>query len=289
MSKKIIGITFLLTSSLFYGLYGIFYRSIGAFGPFSQGWVRNLLIIIFVSILFLIDKAKWKKIEKRDLKWFLIWILPASIQPILTFIAFNHLPIATTYFLNYSTMILGGIISGRIFFSEKSTPSKIFAILLVLVGLFIIYGSEINFIANIYVICALLSGLILGFWNTLSKKVSNNYSEFQMIILDCFSTVVIGLIGSIVMKESLPTIFDPNTWIWVVVFALVNICATFSIIRGFKNVEAQVGSIILPMEIVFASIFGFIFFKEVLKFNIYLGGFFILFAAIVSNLKLAKS
>ena len=150
---------------------------------------------VIILLIFVSGKQKWKKIDKRDIKWFLIWILPDGFQPILTFIAFTHLPIGITYFLIYSTMIMGGIISGKIFFSEKFNLNKIFSIVLIFLGLILIYKSDLTLISNWYVFIALLSGLIVGFWNTLTKKVSSSYSEFQMMFLNSSSTLVVSLIG----------------------------------------------------------------------------------------------
>ena len=132
---------------------------------------------------------------------------------------------------------------------------------------------------------ALLSGLIVGFWNTLTKKVSGKYAELQMMLLDGSSTFTIGLIGSLIIKETLPPLSNISPWIWIIAFAVANLSASFLLIRGFKYIEAQTGSLILPMEIIFASLFGFIFFREVLSINVYLGGIFIFLAATLPALK----
>ena len=209
------------------------------------------------------------------------WILPASFQPVLTFVAFTHLPVGITYFLLYSTMILGGILSGKIFFHENFNFGKLISLVLVLIGLYLIYRSDITLITSVYVFVALLSGLIVGFWNTLTKKVSGNYPELQMILLDGSSTLSVSLLGLIVVHEVLPPISNVSTWLWIIGFAFSGILSSLFLIKGFKEVEAQVGSLILPMELIFASIFGFVFLGEILKVNVYLGGLLILFAAIV--------
>ena len=288
MYKRLTGSSFLLISAAIYGLFGIFSRYTNNFPAFSQGWVRYSIILIVISLSFLFKKATWKKVQKKDIKWFLIWILPASFQPIVTFIAFNHLPLGIAYFLIYSTMILGGVISGKIFFFEKLNPKKILSLVLVFIGLFLIYRSDITLIKNIYVLLALVSGLLVGFWNTLTKKVSGNYSEFQMMTLDGSSTVIVGLIGSFFLKETLPSITDISSWVWIFVFALANIGAGFLLIKGFKYIEAQVGSLIVPTEIIFAAIFGYLFFGEILKINIYLGGFFILIGALLPAIEFSN-
>lgn len=289
MSKKLTGSLLLLGSAAIYGLFGIFSRQIAVFGSFSQGWIRYSIVLSVILVMLVTGKSKWKKVEKKDVKWFLTWILPASFQPILTFIAFTHLSVGITYFLIYSTMITGGIISGRIFFSEKFNLEKLASVVLILIGLVFIYKSDLTLITNGYVLLALVSGVIVGFWNTLTKKVSGSYPESQMIFLDGLSTLTICLLGFLFIKEPLPSFSNPNPWLWIVGFALSGILSSFLLIRGFKYVEAQVGSLILPMELVFASIFGFLFFGEVLKLNVYLGGLLIFMAAILPVFKLSTA
>lgn len=286
MNKKLTGSTFLMLSAVIYGLYGIFSRYISEFGSFSQSWVRSFIVLGVIFLMFVLKKFKWQKIQPKDVKWFLLWILPASFQPAMTFLAFNHLPLGTTYFLIYSTTILGGIISGKVFFSEKLNRVKILSLIFVFIGLFLIYKSDIDLIKSIYVLFALVSGLLVGFWNTLTKKVSGKYSEFQMMSLDQVATLVVCLIGSVIIDEKLPPLSNYSIWIWILIFALSGIVTIFLLIRGFKYVEAQVGSLILPMEIIFASIFGYLVFGEILKMNTYIGGLFILTATVLPNIKL---
>jgi len=284
MIFKNLGYLYLLLSSVIYGLYGLFSRNTGAFPPFTQSFIKFSLIFLIIAVAFLFKKIKWVSVEKQDIKWFLLWILPCSFQPILTFIAFNHMPMGTAYFLIYSTMIMGGILSGKIVFNEKLDIKKIISLFLVFVGLFVIYRSDISLINNIYTFFALLSGLTIGLWNTLSKKVSHKYPEFQMILLDSISAIIIGIIGSIVLSESMPSLTNPSPWFWIFLFAVANILASLLLIKGFKSVEAQKGSLILPSEIVFASIFGFLIFKESLPFYVYVGGALILLASIIPYL-----
>jgi len=288
MNKKLLGSLYLLFAACLYGLVGVFSRFISSFGSFSQSWVKSSITLFIISIVFLFHKTIWKKIQKKDIKWFLIWILPASVQPVLTFLAFNHLPIGVTYFLTYSTMILGGILSGRIFFAEKINLNKFISLILLFVGLSLLYASDIIFIENIYVLFALLAGLVVGFWNTLTKKVSAHYSEFQMMFLDNGTSLIICFIGFLILGEMLPPVVGSSSWFWIFIFGISLTLAGYFLIRGFKNVEAQVGSLILPMEIVFGAFFGYIFLGEILKSNMYMGGLFILVAALLPAINFRK-
>lgn len=285
MNKKLLGSFYLFLSAGLYGLVGVFSRFISKFGSFSQSWVKSLILLFIIGTVIFFKKKRWRKIQRQDLKWFAVWILPASCQPVLTFLAFNHLPIGLVYFLTYVTMILGGILSGSLFFGEKMTRVKLMSLGILILGLFLLYHSGFNLTGNIWVLVALLSGLIVGFWNTLTKKVSAKYSAFQMMFLDNSVSLALCLTGSLFLKERLPDlVMDSRSWLWIVIFGFSLTLAGFFLINGFKNTEAQVGSLILPLEIVFGTFFGFLFFGEVLTTIAYFGGFLILTAALLPSL-----
>lgn len=288
MNPKTRGTLLLISSTIIYGLYGVFSKKTVAFGSFSQGWVRSILAVIIILGWLALGKFKWTAIKKKDIKWFLVWLIPSSVLPILSFLAFNHLPIGMVTFLNYATMISGGIISGRLFFSEKINSDKLASLVLILVGLILIYYSDISLATNIYVFFALLSGLILGFWNTLTKKISGNYSSMQMILLDKSSTFVAGFIGFLFTRESLPSMVDSTPWLWILIFAYSSIFVVLLLMWGFKYLGAQVGTLILPTGLVFSSIFGYLFFGEMLRINAYIGGILIFLAAVLPVIKWPK-
>jgi len=283
MDKKTKGYLYLTISTAIYGLFGVLTRNFSNFSPFSQSWVKAFFTVSIIILLFLFGRTSWKKIRREDIKWFLVWILPASFQPVLTYLAFINLPVGLVYFLTYSTTILGGILSGKIFFSEKLSTNKIFSVVMLLAGLLLIYGSNLKSGGNFYMVLALLSGFIVGFWNTLTKKVSGNYSSFQMILLDNGTSLVLCFSASLLLSEKLVPLSNTTSWLWIFAFSVAALAAGIFMIKGFKEVEAQIGSLIMPMEIVFGTAFGYIFLHEVLRMNTYIGGFLIFLAAIIST------
>ncbi|KKR06136.1 MAG: hypothetical protein UT34_C0001G0176 [candidate division WS6 bacterium GW2011_GWF2_39_15] len=278
-TNRIVGGLELLLASAIYGLYGLFYRNISGFGEFSQGFLRSGIIMSVLLIIFLMNKKKWQIYQKKDLKWFALWIIPSSLQPVMTFIAFNKLPVGLVYYLLYAAMIISSFLSGVVFFKEKLNLEKALSLICVLIGITFIYGSNLSFVTNIYVIFALFSGFVIGLWNTLTKKLSGNYSEEQMIFSDNTLTFVICLVVAIINAETFPSIGNYMSYVWLVAFSLITLTTGVLIVRGFNKVEAQVGSLIVPMEIVFGSIVGYLFLNETLSKEMYFGGLFILLAA----------
>src|SRR3989344_4998688 len=197
MKNPKLGTISLFTAAGFYGLYGIFSRLIGtSFGSFSQNWVRNIIVLALISGVVIVRKTKLLAIQKKDLKWIILWLLSGSWVTVLTFIAFNNLQIGTTYLIIYSSMIVAGFISGKIFFKEKLNLLKTTSLVLCFLGLVIIYRFSISSNEVIYVILAFTSGFMTGVWNTISKKFSDHYSNNQIVMMDAAGGVIAALIGS---------------------------------------------------------------------------------------------
>lgn len=278
------GIAAIIAAVACYGLFGTLAKFMGqSFGSFSQNWIRNLLVIVIIVTYARLSGVRWKKIAPQDWRWMLAWTLSGSANTILLYIAFNHIPIGTAYFLLYSGMIMTGFISGSILFHERITTRKIIALLLSVLGLVIIYYWDIRSFGFLYPAFAVTAGIMVGLWNTLSKKVSDKYPNHQLVFTDAFMSFLVGLVGWIVLREHIPTVSFTAPWIAVVVWAVAQVAATAFVVYGFKKLEAQVASVIMPIEVIFGTIFGYIFFAQVLPLTTLLGGLLIASAAVVAG------
>src|SRR3972149_7241006 len=140
MKNPKLGAISLFIAASFYGLYGILSRLISSsFGNFSQNWTRNLIVLVIILFVIAFRKIKILSIRKKDVKWIILWFLTGSWITVLTFIGFNNLQIGTTYLVLYSSMIVSGFISGKLFFKEGLNNTKTISLLLSLSGLAIIY------------------------------------------------------------------------------------------------------------------------------------------------------
>lgn len=204
MRNRRLGVLSLFSVAALYGLYGVYSRKIGsAFGNFNQCWVRNLLVALIVILIIFCQRLKLKPLQKKDIKWILIWVLSGSWVTVLTFIAFNHLKIGTVYLVLYSAMIISGYLSGKLFFKERSSLAKVVSLLLALSGLLIIYKFDVSRKEVFYVLIILLSGAMTGLWNTISKKFSDNYPSLQMVLMDALASTFVALIGAAVIPSAL--------------------------------------------------------------------------------------
>lgn len=213
-----------------------------------------------------------------------MWGIAGSLTMVFLYPAFNNLPIGTAYFLFYSTMIITGILLGNLWFKEKLTKVKLIAFGLSFLGLLTIYRIDINIQDFFFVFTALVGGALIGLWNTSSKKISSNYDLLQIIIFGAIFVIVIGSLGIIFTREALPSFNDTGSWFWIFVFAIVELLATAFVVSGFKFLEAQKASLLMPLEAVFGALFGYLLFSEQISMGLFTGGSLIFIAAMVSNL-----
>lgn len=91
-------------------------------------------------------------------------------------------------------------------------------------------------------------------------------------------------IGSFFAKESLPaTGWSPFMVAILFVAGLSNMIMIFLTNYGFEKVSTITASNILTMEMFFAVIFGFLFFREIPGIRETIGGIVILFSVIQMN------
>lgn len=290
MFKNLSGALFILISVSLYGLYGVYSKLIGiTFGVFASNYARSLFLILILLPIFVFNRKLFKPFTRKDYKWVVIWSTFAGIPMFLSFIAFNNLPLGTTYFLLYSTMILGGFLAGKSLFGERLNLVKIISLALTLFGLSLVYSFGMKASQSIYVGSALLSGLLTGIWNTASKKLSGKYSDIQLVFVTGVAILMTSVFFALVLGEPFPQSANLSQWCWVAAYAITQVFAIYFLIKGFKHLEAQIGSLLMPMEVVFASLFGLLFFGEVLQTQTYIGGLIIAVSSILPNIALPFS
>ncbi|HUV42753.1 MAG TPA: DMT family transporter [Patescibacteria group bacterium] len=282
--KKNWAIISLVFATLLYGLYGVYSRLIGLdFGVFYQNFLRNLIVAV-ILIFYLSLKKEWQRIKIKDIKWIIAWVFSGFIAIITIFIAFNKIPIGMALFIFYAGSIISGYLIGSLFFGEKLSRIKLFSIILTFIGLALIYSLNFEINKSKYLLFALIAGFSTGIWNTLSKKVSNKYSHIQLIFIDALLHVFLSLPLIFIWNEKLsfPKLSVP--WVTILAFALTQIVVVKLIIYGFRHLEAHLGTLVMPLEVFFGALFGFIFFKEVLSFYTIIGGLIIISGFILPNL-----
>jgi drug/metabolite transporter (DMT)-like permease len=203
---------------------------------------------------------------------------------ILLFLAFNNLSIGTVYFLFYSTMTFTGILMGKVLFKERMDLGKYLALILVCIGLVIMFSESFAVGKIVYVLYALLVGVMFGFHNNFSKKISNRHHPLQIFFIAAVISFAVSLVLAIIYSEPMPKAGFDISYIWILIYGAIVLLADIFMINGYRRIEAQVASMIMPSEAIIAALFGWILFKDKMSTNIIIGGVLIIIAAMIPYL-----
>ena len=285
-NRKISGIIHITLSALFFGSYGVWSKLMGnSFGEFSQGWTRAALLLALL-IPIGIYKQQFKPVKRKDWIWFGLVSL-GGLNQAPYFYAFEHMDIGTATLLFYASLTIGGYMVGKIVLKEHIGTIKILSLLLALLGMVILYGMNIKLGNLLPGASAILAGLIGGVEVSTSKKISDRYSNIQILVVLFIVMLVGNLPFGLLRHEMIPTVTD-TAWLAQIGYTLSMLGAMYFVIKGFKYIEASVGSIVGLSEILFAIIFGMIFFGEYLTFAMFVGGMLIIGAGVLPNISVGR-
>jgi drug/metabolite transporter (DMT)-like permease len=288
MDKKVKGSLILVLTALMYGFFALFTRVIAFNIPlFYQSFLRNLLvgIILFAAVILF---KQWKKVRRVDILWIIGRTLIGLVAFYSIYVSLVFIPVGLTYFLYYSAALITGYILGRFLFGERITPLKIGSFVLAFIGLVLIYSFSLSNSISLYALLALLSGACGSVWNIFAKKLGNHYSATQLNLLDVTISFAASLVLSIIWHEQWVPITFSQEWIAIFILAFYFLATGQFIVWGFKYVDAQLGTLILQLDIIFAVLLGYFIFHEVLNIATIIGGILICIAIFLPYLKLTR-
>jgi len=271
-------------SALFFGTYGVWSRLIGTqIGNLFQVYARSLIILLII-VPFGIITNNFKKVEKKDWKWILIYTLSGSLTVAPIFYAYNKIGIGPATLLFYASFTIISFILGFISFGEKITLDKTVALLFALVGLYLIFNLSLQENSFLAALAAIMAGSAAGFEVIFTKKVSDKYSALQLNAFLWSVIFIFHLAGSLLIGERQLLPEFSVAWFGIFGYAVASLSAFSLAVIGYRYVDPGVGALTGLLEIVFGTIFGMILFSEVLTSQIVIGGVLIFIAAALPNL-----
>lgn len=283
------GTVYILISAIFYASYGVWSRLMGAsFGEFSQAWTRGLFLLV-VILVFNFKYRFLKRITKNDLPWFILIALAGGLNQAPYYFGFQHLQIGTATLLFYASLVVGGYIISKVFLSENINRTKLLSLGLSVIGMTLIYSFSLNANQFLAALLTCIAGFLGAATVVLTKKLSGNYHELQIMLGYFVLQVVINTPLAMLNHEPIPSLSDTTAWVAQLFYALSMLAANYAVIEGFKYVEGSAGSLIGLAEILFGALFGLLFFAEVFSTFTLLGGALIIFAAAYPSIKARRN
>ncbi len=293
---------FIIIAAIFYGaiiIGGQFLANLGL----SLYEIALFPISVIAILMLLIVTCKREFLIKRGmLRFFIIYGLIGGILQVTQFGGIVlGIPVAVVVLLLY-TQPIWTVIFGKILLQEMITRSKILAVVIAFLGVFILLKPwDIESIGNLSGISfGLVAGVFLSLWVIWGRKSGINKQHFITTTFGytAFSAMWLWLllpVSSLFVQDSLTRIsvnFPAYYWFYVILFALL--WGTIShplFYLGMKKVLASTAGIILLLEPISATILATIIFNQIITSNIIIGGALILVSnyMILSKNRLQKN
>jgi drug/metabolite transporter (DMT)-like permease len=279
MTSKQKGILALAMAAVLSGFFGVYSHYVSVdFPPVYQSAVRNVIQLIILAGLFLLPIGRRKPVIKSDWKWFLLRSMCGMVNAILLYIAFTKISIGTTYFLSFAAATICGYILGSSLFKERIGRQGLVALGLSIIGMSLVYSVSFEASTVWYSLAALVSGIVAPGWSVFSKAISKSYSNIQTNLVDTIFAAVASVALSLALHEKWTRPEWDSTWAAVFGFAIISLVIMILIVYGFKRVDAQVGTLLLLLEIVAGIVLGYAFYRQTMPVGSVIGGTMILAA-----------
>ena len=200
MNSKVKGIGATLLSAIYFGFVPLLMKTVYAGGgnSFTAAFLR---FAFSIPVLFVVLKIKGVdlRITREELKhFFIITAFGYAGTTLLVFTAYNYIPtgMTTTIHFLYPTFTVAGLM---IFYREKIKASKIFCVILCLIGIIMFYNGGEGHASLIGILLALCSSMTYAFYTIFLGKsevlrdIEPMKRLFYMHIIGAMIMLAIGL------------------------------------------------------------------------------------------------
>ena len=288
MNDKVKGIGATLLSAIYFGFVPLLMKTVYAGGgnSFTAAFLRFGLSI---PVLFVVLKIKGTdlKITFREFIHFLIiTVFGYAGTTLLVFNAYNYIPtgMTTTIHFLYPTFTVAGLM---IFYREKIKASKIFCVVLCLIGIIMFYNGGEGQVSLLGILLALCSSMTYAFYTIfLGKSEALRDIEpmkrlFYMHIIGTVMMFVIGLISG-----NLDFHLTPLSWGVMALTANLSACVGALLYQiGVKHIGSESAAMLSTFEPITSVVVGILVYSEPMTARIFIG----CAAIIVSTLIIAKT
>ena len=257
-----VGYLFIIAAATCWGFIGIFSTLAFSLGvsPLEVGFWRAALASIFFAAQA--TTCKQTTLHKRDLPFLLLFaVFGIALFYVSYMIAVNSGGAAFAAVLLYTAPAWVVCISFFLY-GEKFTPMKLFAVFLVILGVFLISKSggnaqSLGSLSLVALTAGLASGFCYSLYYTMGKYFSSRYSPANLFLYALpLGALLIFPFVEFVEKSYL-------AWLAILAISFFSTyLANFCYYKGLQTLEAGRASIVATMEPVIAAITAYIFFGE---------------------------
>lgn len=274
MNDKVKGIGATLLSAIYFGFVPLLMKTVYAGGgnSFTAAFLR---FAFSIPVLFVVLKMKGVdlRITREELKhFFIITAFGYAGTTLLVFTAYNYIPtgMTTTIHFLYPTFTVAGLM---IFYREKIRASKIFCVILCLIGIIMFYNGGEGHASLIGILLALCSSMTYAFYTIFLGKsevlrdIEPMKRLFYMHIIGAMIMLAIGLISGNLNFHMTPLS-------WGVMALTANLTAFVGALLyqiGVKYIGAESTAMLSTFEPITSVIVGILVYGEPMTVKIFIG------------------
>ncbi len=274
MNSKVKGIGATLLSAIYFGFVPLLMKTVYAGGgnSFTAAFLR---FAFSIPVLFVVLKIKGVdlRITREELKhFFIITAFGYAGTTLLVFTAYNYIPtgMTTTIHFLYPTFTVAGLM---IFYREKIKASKIFCVILCLIGIIMFYNGGEGHASLIGILLALCSSMTYAFYTIFLGKsevlrdIEPMKRLFYMHIIGAMIMLAIGLISGNLNFHMTPLS-------WGVMALTANLTAFVGALLyqiGVKYIGAESTAMLSTFEPITSVIVGILVYGEPMTVRIFIG------------------
>ncbi len=248
-------------------------------------WYRMLIATFFLT-LFMLMRRKSFRISKRTLVKFILGGIIIALHWVTFFLAIKSSNVSVALIMMSTGAFFTSLIE-PLFFKRRVSKLELFLGILVIVGLYIIFKIEGNYILGI------VYGLISSFLSALFSVANGLYvkkndpvimSFYQLFFGVVFITILLGLKG-----EFTTSFFQLSSNDWMYLLILGSVCTAYAFaasVKVMKVLSPFTVMLSINLEPVYGIILALLIFpkKETMPPNFYYGALIILFAVVLNGI-----
>ena len=230
------------------------------FTGYTAAAIRSTLIVIILgAIAFYYKRLEPVRLRKNWLHILGLFITSLFIWGPLYY-ATLHAGLGISSAVAYASIVLGMFFFGWWWDGEEITKDKIISSILGIIGLLLIFSPTVSLSQFITLSGAFISGLATAANAVASKKIS--YHSTQATLVVWITSAIANAVMALALGKSYPEFHGEIEWVYLGLFAIVSLIATWSLVKGVKLIDAGTAGILGLLEIVFGVLFGVLFFSE---------------------------
>jgi drug/metabolite transporter (DMT)-like permease len=284
-SKTLAGIGFLTGAAFFWSVMSVCVKIAGQHLPSQQiVWVRAVVTLVYSYLMI-----RWSGIANplgNNRKLLLLRGTFGFIALTCFFFALTNLPLADATVIHYTNTIFVAIIAAFVL-GESLTPAEMLGAVVSLSGVALIakpsflFGETASSLNPLYVAAALGGAFFSASAYVIVRKLKE--SEHALVIVFYFPLV--STVGA-APTAALTNPQWPTMWEWALLVIGVGGCAQIAqvcVTKGLHAVKAGRAMTITYLQIVFAALWGILFFDEGLDTWSIIGALMVVSGTIAAN------